>query len=74
MLKPEQIVEAVLSHGNKRSAEYRQGMLDALRFRLEGQRIKCPYREGSVLFDAYFAGTERGHAEWRAMNAGKSPR
>jgi hypothetical protein len=64
---PEQIVDATLACGNKRSAEYRRGMLDVLRFRLQGVRIECPYREGTAQFDAYFSGNDRGHAVWRAM-------
>lgn len=63
----DQIVDGVLAIGTKRSAEYRRGMLDVLRFRLEGERIQCPYREGTPQFDAYFAGNDRGHAVWRAM-------
>lgn len=63
----DQIVDGVLAIGTKRSAEYRRGMLDVLRFRLEGEGIQCPYREGTPQFDAYFAGNDRGHAVWRAM-------
>lgn len=58
---PETIVDAALAVGDKRSPEYRQGVLDVLKFRLEGQRIKCPYEAGTAQFDAYFAGNERGH-------------
>lgn len=63
----ERIVDGVLVIGTKRSAEYRRGMLDVLRFRLEGVPIECPYREGTSQFDAYFAGNDRGHAVWRAL-------
>jgi len=63
----DQIVDGVLAIGTRRSAEYRRGMLDVLRFRLDGERIQCPYREGTPQFDAYFAGNDRGHAVWRAM-------
>ena len=69
MSTPEEIVNAALSYGNKRSAEYRSGMLDVLRFRLDGVRIECPYLEGTAQFDAYFSGNDRGHAVWRAMVA-----
>lgn len=67
---PEQIADAALVIGNRRSAEYRCGMLDVLRYRLEGVPIRCPYQEGSVQFDAYFAGNDRGHHVWRAMVGG----
>lgn len=67
---PDEIVDQVLAHGTKRSAEYRRGMLDVLRFRLEHQPIQCPYREGTSQFDAYFAGNDRGHAVWRAIQQG----
>lgn len=63
----DQIVDGVLAFGTKRSAEYRRGMLDVLRFRLDGERLQCPYREGTPQFDAYFAGNDRGHAVWRGM-------
>lgn len=63
----DQIVDGVLAIGTTRSAEYRRGMLDVLRFRLDGAPIHCPYREGTPQFDAYFAGNDRGHAVWRAL-------
>lgn len=62
---PEAIIEAAKRHGDKRSAEYWRGALDVLRFRMQAARIQCPYREGTVQFDAYFAGNDRGHALWR---------
>ena len=67
MNTPEQIVDKALSVGDRRSAEYRRGMLDVLRYRLEGAPILCPFSEGSAQFDAYFAGNDRGHCVWRAM-------
>ncbi len=69
MHTPDQIVDGALAVGNRRSPEYRRGMLDVLRFRLEGLRIECPYKDGTAQFDAYFAGNARGHAEWRALTA-----
>lgn len=69
MSTPERIVDTELSFGNRRSAEYRRGMLDVLRYHLEGARIECPYREGSAPFDAYFAGNERGHILWRDLQS-----
>lgn len=61
MATTKEIVNAALEHGDKRSAEYRRGMLDVLRFRLEGIRITCPYKAGTAQFDAYFSGNSRGH-------------
>ncbi|MDD3325655.1 MAG: helix-turn-helix transcriptional regulator [Zoogloea sp.] len=63
----EKIADAVLAVGDKRSAAYRRGLVDVLAFRLEGQRIHCPYQAGTAEFDAYFAGNERGHFQWRLM-------
>lgn len=64
---PEKIADAVLAVGDKRSAAYRRGLVDVLAFRLEGLRIHCPYQAGTAEFDAYFAGNERGHFQWRLM-------
>lgn len=72
MDSPEQIADQVLARGTRRSIEYRQGMLDVLRFRLLRQPIQCPYREGTPQFDAYFAGNDRGHAVYRAMLQGEA--
>jgi hypothetical protein len=69
---PDEIVDQVLARGTRRSTEYRRGMLDVLRFRLERQPIQCPYREGTPQFDAYFAGNDRGHVVWRAMQQGEA--
>lgn len=67
MKTAEQIVDATLSVGNRRSVEYRPGMLAVMRFRLTGEHIQIPYREGSAQFDAFFAGIDRGHFVWREM-------
>lgn len=69
---PDEIVDQVLARGTRGSAEYRRGMLDVLRFRLEREPIQCPYRAGTPQFDAYFAGNDRGHAVWRAMQHGEA--
>lgn len=69
-LSPEAIADKVLAIGDKRSAAYRRGLIDVLAFRLDGTHIKCPYQPGSPEFDAYFAGNERGHFEWRLMVGG----
>lgn len=65
MNTPEAIVDAAKRYGDKRSAEYWRGALDVLRFRMHAERIQCPYREGTVQFDAYFSGNDRGHVLWR---------
>lgn len=49
-----------------RSKPYRSGVMDALRFRLgEAEHIQCPYPQGSVEFDAYFAGVDEGHLRYK---------
>ncbi len=63
---PESITAAALAMGTPRSAEYRAGLLDVLKFKLRGERIRCPYREGTASFDAYFAGNARGFDVYRA--------
>ncbi|KAB2970109.1 helix-turn-helix transcriptional regulator [Zoogloea sp.] len=70
-LSPEAIADKVLAVGDKRSAAYRRGLLDVLAFRLDGTHIQCPYQPGSPEFDAYFAGNERGHFQWRLMVEGE---
>lgn len=70
-LSPEAIADKVLAIGDKRSAAYRCGLVDVLAFRLEGTRIQCPYQPGTSEFDAYFAGNERGHFQWRLMVEGE---
>lgn len=70
-LSPEVIADKVLAIGDKRSAAYRRGLVDVLAFRLEGTRIQCPYQPGTPEFDAYFAGNERGHFQWRLMVEGE---
>lgn len=69
MTTPEQIVDAALAHGDRRSPEYRRGMVDVFRFRLEGWHIVPPYPLGTSQADAYFSGNERGNELWRRMQA-----
>lgn len=71
MSRAEALVDATLAHGDKRSAVYRQGAVDVLRLKLEGRHILVPYRAGTVEFDAYFSGNDRGWAIWRRFNEGK---
>lgn len=63
---PESITAAALATGTARSAEYRAGLLDVLKFKLRGEPIQCPYRPGTAQFDAYFAGNARGFDMYRA--------
>lgn len=72
MSRAEAIVDADLAHGDKRSAVYRQGAIDVLLFKLEGRRIHVPYQAGTVEFDAYFSGNDRGWQIWRRFNEGKT--
>lgn len=66
----EKFIEAArMDGGTKRSAEYWRGALDVIRYRLFGAPIQCPYSEGTVQFDAYFAGNDRGHVLWRDRQA-----
>lgn len=67
VLSPEVIADKVLAVGDKRSAAYRRGLVDVLAFRLDGKRISVPYQSGTAEFDAYFAGNDRGHFQWRLM-------
>ncbi len=63
---PESIADAALATGTPRSAEYRAGLVDVLKFKLRGERIHCPHPAGSVQFDAYFAGNRHGFDVYRA--------
>ena len=67
-----QILAAVaeeLGRGDARSAVYQQGMADVLRYRLQGIAIPQVHRPGTVEFDAYYSGNERGHVLWRKLRA-----
>jgi len=52
-----------------RSDAYKAGVLAALRFRLEGARIICPYANGTAESDAYYAGIDEGHRRAREAMA-----
>ena len=67
MRRVEQIVDSALAIGDPRSPEYRRGMLDVIRYRLEGAWIVVPYRLGTAQADAYFAGNDRGHMVARGI-------
>jgi len=60
----ERMVDGILSGGDPRSAEYREGCLAVFLFREGGACIPHPFAMGTVEADAYYAGVERGHNEW----------
>lgn len=72
MNTPENIVDKALAVGDKRSPEYRQGMLAVIRFRMEGRRIACPYGLGTSQADAFFSGNDRGHSLWRQLQEARA--
>lgn len=59
------LLEAFPPERPNRSPEYKLGMEQALRSRLEGVRIDCPYQYGSAALDAWAAGVEEGHLIFR---------
>lgn len=63
---PESITTAALATGTPRSAEYRAGLLDVLKFKMRGERIVCTHQAGTAQFDAYMAGNLRGFDVYRA--------
>ena len=58
-------IAAFKTQRDARSNEYKHGVHRALRFRINGEDILCPYLEGTAASDAYYAGTQEGHAIWR---------
>lgn len=61
-----------LSHGSLRSAEYRQGMIDLLQRRFNGEPFPNRYRTGTAQFDAHQAGVDRGWLIYHAHNEAPS--
>jgi len=61
----QKLADKILEMGDRRSAVYREGMIAVLRRRIEGTNVQVPYAAGTVEFDAFFAGNDRGHHEWR---------
>ena len=57
--------DAFSGHRDPRSTEYKQGVLAALKFRLEGVRISNPFPEGTAASDAFHSGVDEGHGRWR---------
>lgn len=61
----EKLADKLLEHGDKHSAVYREGMITYLKRRIEETPLLVPYAEGTLEFDAYYAGRQRGYQEWR---------
>jgi len=70
----ELFMEAFSGPRTLRSDEYKSGVFAALQFRLgETGGLRCPYPEGSVQMDAWFAGVGEGHSitdRFRAKSKG----
>jgi hypothetical protein len=49
-----------------RSAEYKQGCRHLLNRRMNGGSKGCPYKAGTVQFDAFYAGVDEGITIWKA--------
>lgn len=48
---------------DSRSRAYCRGVMMALRYRTgESPRLRCPYELGTAEADAWFSGTQEGHA------------
>jgi hypothetical protein len=61
----QRLADAILAHGNRRSPVYREGMLAVIRTKADSTSApKPPYAQGTVEFDAWYAGHHRGHVEW----------
>lgn len=61
----EELANKILEFGDRRSSVYREGMIAVIKRRIEDVPVPVPYVPGSLEFDAYFAGKDRGHHEWR---------
>jgi len=64
----ELFAEAFEDRKDQRSAEYKRGIMAALINHFAGINIgdNCPYRAGTVEFDAFDAGLSEGHSIWKA--------
>lgn len=56
-----------------RSREYAEGVLYALRCRLDGYRADCPYPSGTAAADAWHSGTREGHNRANELRADDAP-
>lgn len=57
--------EAFSTPRDPRSDEYKAGVRATLRFRFQGQAVKCPYALGTAQADAFFSGIDEGNLIWR---------
>lgn len=59
----QQLFDAAFSRQRRpRSQVYKDGVMAALVFHEAGQKsVRCPHPEGSVEYDAFFAGVADGH-------------
>ncbi len=64
MSKSERVFNEVFSvPRDPRSDEYKIGVMAILILKLDGgERRRCPYELGTCQADAWFAGTDEGHA------------
>lgn len=62
----------ILQGGDGHSQEYTDGLIAALKLRIETEVTRCPHAEGSVQFDAYYFGCSRGANEWSNALLGKT--
>lgn len=60
-----QLLAEIAARGTPRSPAYLAGVNAALEFRYHGRAIPAPFRAGTAEFDAFHAGIDRGHFEWR---------
>lgn len=64
----QQLFDAAFSRERQpRSQVYKDGVMAALVFHETGQKaVLCPHPEGSVEYDAFFAGVVEGHQIYRS--------
>lgn len=67
MSKAQELFDQAFDHRlDRRSRPYKQGVLDALKYRTgEVPGIGNRYTMGTIEFDAWRAGLEEGHLCWR---------
>ncbi len=59
------LAKQLLRGGDRHSSVYVDGMIAALRLRIEGEPTVITYPQGTLEFDAYFYGCRRGADEFR---------
>jgi len=59
------LAKRLLRGGDRHSSVYVDGMIAALRLRIEGEPTVITYPQGSLEFDAYYHGCRRGADEFR---------